>query len=65
MPQEDHEATELDHGEEVDLMMFPARDQSAEVVQPGEEALDFPAAAIAAQFATVLRGFSRAVAVVR
>ena len=46
-------------------MMFPARDQPAEVVQPGKEAFDFPAAAIAPQFATVLRGLSRAVAVVR
>ena len=64
MPQEDNEAAELDHGEEVDLMMFPARDQSAEIVKPGEETLNFPAAAIAAQFATVLRGFSRAGAVV-
>lgn len=65
MPQEDDEAAELDHSEEVDLMMFPARDQSSEIVKPGEEALNFPAAAVAAQFATVLRGFSRAVAVVR
>ena len=56
MPQEDHEAAELDHSEEVDLMMFPARDQSAEVVKPGKEAFDFPAAAVASQFATVLGG---------
>src|SRR5579884_215785 len=65
MPQEDNEAAELDHGEEVELLMFPTRDQSAEVVQPSKEALNFPAAAVAPQFATVLRGFSRAVAVVR
>lgn len=65
MPQEDNEAAELDHSEEVDLMMFPARDQSAEVVKPGKEALNLPAAAVAPQFATILRGFSRAVAVVR
>ncbi len=56
MPQEDNEAAELDHSEEVDLMMFPARDQSAEVVKPGEEAFDFPASAVAPQFTTVLGG---------
>lgn len=56
MPQEDHEAAELDHSEEVDLMMFPARDQSAEVVKPGKEAFDFPASAVAPQFTTVLGG---------
>lgn len=37
-------------------MMFPARDQSAEVVKPGEEAFDFPASAVAPQFTTVLGG---------
>jgi hypothetical protein len=32
-------------------MIFPTADQSAEVVQPREEALDFPAAAVTTQFA--------------
>ncbi len=45
-------------------MMLPTRDQSTEVVKPGKQTLDFPAAAIAPQFAAVLRGFSRTVAVV-
>lgn len=65
MPQEDNEAAELDHSEEVELMVFPARDQSAEVVKPGKEALNLPAAAVAPQFATILRGFSRTVAAAR
>jgi hypothetical protein len=34
-------------------------------MKPGEEAVDFPAAAVAPQFAAVLRRLSRAVAVVR
>ena len=46
-------------------MMLPAGDQSTEVVKPGKETLDFPAAAVAPQFAAVLRGLSRTVAVVR
>jgi hypothetical protein len=35
-------------------MVFPARHQAAEVVQPGEEAFDLPAATVTTQFATVL-----------
>ena len=65
MPQKDDEAAELDHGEEIGFVIFPARDQSAEVVQPGEQTLDFPAAAVAAQFATILRCFPRAGGFVR
>ena len=65
MPQEDNEATELDHGEEIGFVMFPARDQSAKVVQPGEEAFDFPAATVTAKFAALLGRFPGAVRVVR
>ena len=54
MPQEDNEAAELQHAEEVGLMIFPAADQAAKVVEPSEEPLDFPAAAVAAQFAAIL-----------
>src|SRR5690242_13864077 len=54
MPQENDETAELDHAEEIDLMIFPTADQSAEVVQPREEALDFPATAVTTQFAAVL-----------
>jgi hypothetical protein len=55
MPQEDDETAKLEHGEEVGLVIFPTADQSAEIVKPGEQALDFPAAAVATQFAAVLR----------
>ena len=65
MPQQDDEATELEHAEKVGFMIFPAAHQSAEVVKPGEEAFDFPAAAITAQFASVLGGFSVAIVPVR
>ncbi len=47
MPQEDYKAAELDHGEEVLLVILPTDDQAAEVMEPGEEAFDFPAAAVA------------------
>jgi hypothetical protein len=42
MPQQDDEAAELEHAEEVGFVIFPAADQSAEIVEPSEEALDFP-----------------------
>jgi len=35
-------------------MIFPATDESAEVVEPSEEPLNLPAAAITAQFAAIL-----------
>jgi len=54
MPQEDDEAAELEHAEEIGLVIFPASDQSAEIMEPSEEAFDFPAAAVAAQFTAVL-----------
>jgi len=61
MPQEDNEAAELDHGEEVGFVILPSRDQAAKVVQPSEETFDFPTAAVAPQFAAVLGLFTRAV----
>ena len=54
MSREDNEAAELKHAEEVSFLMFPAADESPEVVEPSKEALDFPAAAVTTQFATVL-----------
>ena len=36
-------------------MAFVAGDEAAEVVQPGEEAFDLPATAVAAELAAVLR----------
>src|SRR5713101_7072098 len=65
MPQEDNEAAELEHAEEVGFVIFPAADQSAEVAKPGEEPLDFPAAAVTAQFATVLGILPAAIVLVR
>src|SRR3989304_5182698 len=46
----------MEHGEEVFGVIFPAGDEASRVVQPGKEALDLPAAAVAAQGATILRG---------
>ncbi len=65
MPQEDDEAAELEHAEEVGLVEFPAGDQSAEVMKPGEQPLDFPTAAVASQFSTVLGFLPAAIAFVR
>src|ERR1035437_10957803 len=64
MPQENNEAAELEHAEEIGFVIFPAADQSAEIVEPGEEALDFPALAIATQFAPVLGSLATAVVLV-
>jgi hypothetical protein len=64
MPQEDNEAAELNHAEEISFVVFPAADQSTEVVEPGEEPLYFPAAAVAAEFATVLCAFLAAIVLV-
>ena len=61
MSHEDDEAAELEHAEEVGFVIFPAADESAEVVEPSEEALDFPAAAVATEFAAVRGVLSAAV----
>src|ERR1035438_489772 len=61
MSRENNEAAELKHAEEVGFLMFPAADQSAEVVKPSEEAFDFPATAVTAQFTTVLGVLSAAI----
>ena len=64
MPQKDDEAAELKHAEEIGFVVFPTADQSPEVVQPGEQPLDFPAATITPQFAAVLRAFLAAIVLV-
>ena len=64
MPQEDNETAELEHSEEIALVIFPAADEPAEIVEPGKEALDFPAAAVTAQFAAVLGTLAAAVVLV-
>jgi hypothetical protein len=61
MPQEDDETAELEHGEEVGLVVFPTADQSAKIVKPCEQALDLPAAAVTTQFAAVLGIFPVAI----
>ena len=65
MPQQDDKAAELEHAEEVGFVIFPAAHQSAKVVEPGEEALDFPATAVSAQFAAVLSALPAAIVLVR
>src|ERR1700704_2813493 len=64
MPQEDNETAELEHAEEIGFVIFPAADESAEIVEPGKEALDFPAPAVTAQFAAVLGTLAAAVVLV-
>ena len=48
-------AGELDESEEVFDVVFPSRDESSQVVHPGEEAFDLPALFVAAKPAPVLR----------
>ncbi len=64
MPQEDNETAELEHSEKIALVIFPAADESAEIVEPGKEALDFPVPAVTAQFAAVLGTLAAAVVLV-
>jgi len=55
----------LEHTEEVGLVILPTGDQSAEVMEPSEEAFDFPAAAVTAQFAAILSALAAAIVFVR
>src|SRR6266545_8126214 len=55
MTEQDDHTAELDETEVVLRMVFPARDEAAKVLQPGEETLDLPPATGAAQRAAVLR----------
>jgi hypothetical protein len=64
MPQEDNEAAELAYAEEIALVIFPAADESAEIVEPCKEALDFPAPTVATKFAAVLGALTTAVVLV-
>ena len=64
MPQQDNEAAELEHAEEVGFVIFPAADKSAEIVELGKEALDFPAPTVATQSAAVLGALATAVVLV-
>src|SRR5208282_1836030 len=64
MPQQDNEAAELEHAEEIGFVIFPAGDQSAEIVEPRKETLDFPAPTVATQFAAVLGALATAIVLV-
>ncbi len=64
MPQEDNEAAELEHTEEVGLVIFPTADEAPEVVEPRKETLDFPATAVATKFTAVLGVLPVAIALV-
>src|SRR5437867_2157156 len=65
MSHEDEEAAELEHAEEVGLLIFPARDEAAEVMQPSKQPFDFPTVAVASQLPAVLSVFPAAIALVR
>jgi hypothetical protein len=54
MPQEDDCAGELDHGEKISLVIFPPHHDAAKIMEPSEQALNLPAAAVATQRAAVL-----------
>jgi hypothetical protein len=54
MSEKDKSATELEECEEVFGVVFPAGDEAAEVVQPGEKAFHFPAFAIATHSSLVI-----------
>jgi hypothetical protein len=54
-PQQDAHAGELDHAEAVADVPLPASRDALRVVQPGEEAFDFPAAMRASEGPAVLR----------
>src|SRR5688572_3781569 len=54
MPEQDDERGELDKAEVIVRMMFIANYQSAKVVEPGKQALYFPATLEAAQCAAIL-----------
>jgi hypothetical protein len=54
MSEQHLKAGKVDEAEEVLDVVFPSSDEPAEVVHPREEPLDFPASAVAAQFAGIL-----------
>src|SRR5579862_7223977 len=65
MPQEDHSACKLNHPEEILWVILPANDDATIIMEPSKQALNFPATAVAAQYAAVLGGRSAAVPAVR
>src|SRR5579863_7350212 len=65
MPQEDEGTSKLHHPEEILWVIFPANDDATKVMKPSEQTLDLPATPVAAQHATILRGFPAARGIVR
>ena len=55
----------MQHAEKIGFLMFPTADESSEVVKPSEESLDFPAATVTAQLATILSVLPAAIVLVR
>ena len=64
MPEQDAGARELQHPEKVLDVILPASDQPTGVVQPGEEAFDFPASPPPTQWPAILGGGAAAIAFV-
>lgn len=54
MPQEDDGGSQVKHGEEVFWVAFPADDDAAIVMQPGEQTFDLPTTLVASQRSAVL-----------
>src|SRR5579864_4017813 len=65
MPQEDHSTCELNHPEEILWVVLPASDDATIIMEPSEQALDFPATTVSAQGAAVLGDGSAPVPTVR
>src|SRR5580658_9725613 len=65
MPQKDYGTGELDHREEILRVIFPTHHDAAKVMKPGEQALNFPTAAVATQRAAVLGDRLAAIPAVR
>jgi hypothetical protein len=57
LTQQNDDTAEVNQAQEIDCVALVAHDQAAEVLQPGEEAFDLPAAAIAPEWAAIL-GFA-------
>ena len=65
MSQQDQHAGKLNHAEKITAMTFPTHQQAPEVLQPGEQPLDFPPAFVTPEFSSVLAVRSGAIATMR
>ena len=65
MSQQDQHASQLNHAEKVVAVTFPPHQQSAEVLQPREQPLDFPPAFVTPEFSPVLAVPSGAITTMR